>query len=65
MKELSFEQIEGIEGGGWMEYVDLGCAGYGAALYFFPAMAFNPVGVAFAVGCIGWGLGRGVSAMGW
>lgn len=50
MKELSLEKMESCQGKGWADYVDVGCAVFGAALVLYT----NPVSIA----CAGWSLGR-------
>ena len=59
MKELNFEQMDRVQGGiTLVGAIDWGCAGLGAATFFFPVIVVNPVGLAFTGACVGWGIAR-------
>jgi len=59
MRKLDLIQIENIEGGDWINWIDGGCAVLGvAALYSKGVILANPVGGSAGIFCAGWALGR-------
>lgn len=59
MRRLTFEQLNEMSGGGWVEVVDGACAIFGAAaLISKGAIVVHPAGGTVAVACTAWAIGR-------